>query len=139
MTDGINLYVLEYANGARASGWDDVWAGPASEGAAAADRRQMALRRHPGPGLGAIGWPGWPDRVPSTIDYSTIGDPGTWHRPRWEETWFPDAFAGTMGSLLHAVETGKQPDIPGSDNLKTIALCEAVLAARTRAPGGPPR
>ena len=33
-----------------------------------------------------------------------------------------------MGSLLHAVETGKPLDIPGSDNLKTIALCEAVLA-----------
>ena len=31
--DGINLYILEYANGARASGWDDVWAGPAREGA----------------------------------------------------------------------------------------------------------
>ncbi len=32
--DGINLYVLEYSNGARASGWDDVWAGPTREGAA---------------------------------------------------------------------------------------------------------
>ena len=32
-----------------------------------------------------------------------------------------------------------EPDIPGRDNLKTIALCEAVLVARARAPGGPPR
>ena len=61
-------------------------------------------------------------------DAWAIRDLGVWHRPRWEEAWFPDAFAGTMGSLLHAVETGEQPDIPGSDNLKTIALCEAVLA-----------
>ena len=34
-----------------------------------------------------------------------------------------------MGGLLRALETGDEPDIPGRDNLKTIALCEAVLAA----------
>ncbi|MFN9917655.1 MAG: Gfo/Idh/MocA family protein, partial [Pirellulaceae bacterium] len=32
--DGICLYILEYANGLRAAAWDDVWAGPALEGAA---------------------------------------------------------------------------------------------------------
>jgi hypothetical protein len=32
--DGINLYVLEYDGGCRASAWDDVWAGPIHEGAA---------------------------------------------------------------------------------------------------------
>ena len=79
--------------------------------------------------LGEIGWPGWPARVPSTIDYTTVRDDGAWHRPRGPETWFPDAFAGTMGGLLHALETGMPPDISGRDNLKTIALCEAVLAA----------
>jgi len=31
-TDGINLYILEYANEARASSWDDVWTGPVREG-----------------------------------------------------------------------------------------------------------
>jgi len=31
-TDGLNLYILEYENGARASSWDDVWSGPAREG-----------------------------------------------------------------------------------------------------------
>src|SRR5262249_56297735 len=31
-SDGINLYILEYDNGCRASGWDDVWTGPAREG-----------------------------------------------------------------------------------------------------------
>ena len=126
--DGINLYVLEYAGGARASGWDDVWAGPAREGAASEIAVSWRFEGTEGLALGTIGWPGWPDRVPSTIDYSTIRDQGAWHRPRWEEAWFPDAFAGTMGSLLHAVETGSEPDIPGRDNLKTIALCEAVLA-----------
>ncbi len=125
--DGINLYILEYENGARASGWDDVWAGPAREGAASDITVNWRFEGTEGLALGKIGWPGWPDRIPSTINYSTIHDLGVWHRPRWEEAWFPDAFAGTMGSLLHAAHTGSQPDIPGSDNLKTIALCEAVL------------
>src|SRR5205814_347672 len=30
--DGINLYVLEYADGCRAAAWDDVWTGPARDG-----------------------------------------------------------------------------------------------------------
>jgi predicted dehydrogenase len=127
-SDGINLYILEFEGGARATGWDDVWAGPAREGAASEIAVKWRFEGTDGLALGAIGWPGWPERIPSTIDYSTIRDAGTWRRPRWEESWFPDAFAGTMGSLLHAVETGEQLDIPGSDNLKTVALCEAVLA-----------
>ena len=127
--DGINLYVLEYAGGARASGWDDVWAGPRAKGRRSRNRGQMAVRgdRRARPGRRSAG-PAGPNRVPSTIDYSTIRDQGVWHRPRWDEAWFPDAFAGTMGGLLHALETGQEPDISGRDNLKTIALCEAVLA-----------
>jgi predicted dehydrogenase len=127
--DGINLYVLEYADGARAAGWDDVWAGPAREGAAAEIAIHWRFEGTTGLAKGTIGWPGWPARVPSTIDYSTIHDKGEWHSPRWNEAWFPDAFAGTMGGLLCALETGDEPDISGRDNLKTIALCEAVLTA----------
>jgi predicted dehydrogenase len=127
--DGINLYILEFAGGARASGWDDVWAGPAREGAGGEIAVRWRVEGTEGIASGTIGWPGWPDRVPSTIDYSTVHDQGAWHRPRWREAWFPDAFAGTMGGLLHALETGEEPDISGRDNLKTIALCEAVFAA----------
>jgi predicted dehydrogenase len=79
--------------------------------------------------LGTIGWPDWPESVPSTLDYSTRSDQGAWHRPRWPEAWFPDAFSGTMAGLLRALETGAAPDISGKDNLSTIALCEAVLTA----------
>jgi predicted dehydrogenase len=127
--DGINLYVLEYATGARASAWDDVWAGPAREGAAADIAVRWRFEGTDGLATGTIGWPAWPRRVPSTIDYSTIADRQEWHRPRWPQAWFPDAFAGTMGGLLVALERGDEPDISGRDNLKTIALCEAVLAA----------
>jgi len=126
--DGINLYILEYANGARASSWDDVWAGPAREGAESDIGIRWRVEGTRGLALGTIGWPGWPARIPSTIDYATAGDGGAWHRPRWTEAWFPDAFAGPMAGLLRAIESGAEPDISGRDNLRTIALCEAVLS-----------
>ncbi|MDX2036644.1 MAG: Gfo/Idh/MocA family oxidoreductase [Isosphaeraceae bacterium] len=127
--DGLNLAILEFESGARASNWDDVWAGPAREGAGADLFVKWRLEGTRGLALGTIGWPGWPARVPSTIDYSTIDDAGAWIRPRWGEAWFPDAFAGTMAGLMIALETGAEPDISGRDNLKTLALCEAVLAS----------
>ena len=126
--DGVNLYILEFADGARASSWDDVWSGPVREGAAAEIGIRWRVEGTDGLALGTIGWPGWPARVPSTIDYSTRSDAGAWHRPRWPEAWFPDAFSGTMAGLLRALEDQTEPDISGRDNLKTIALCEAVLA-----------
>ncbi|MDG3002770.1 Gfo/Idh/MocA family protein [Paludisphaera mucosa] len=129
--DGLNLVILEYADGARGSCWDDVWAGPAREGSAADLGVRWRFEGTGGLALGSIGWPSWPRKQPSTIDYSTTADGGAWRRPRWPEAWFPDAFAGTMAGLLIAIETGTEPDVSGRDNLKTIALCEAVLAAAT--------
>jgi predicted dehydrogenase len=129
--DGINLYILEFENGARASGWDDVWAGPAHEGAGADIGIRWRVEGTEGLAVGTIGWPGWPERVPSTIDYTTIRDQGLWHRPRWNVAWFPDAFSGTMAGLLRALETGGEPDISGRENLGTLALCEAVFREST--------
>lgn len=126
--DGINLTILEFESGARASAWDDVWSGPVREGAGDATAIRWRVEGTKGLAVGTIGWPGWPAHVPSTLDYSTVDDAGTWHRPRWSEAWFPDAFAGTMSGLLRALGDGAELDIPGRDNLKTIALCEAVLA-----------
>ncbi|QDV35937.1 Gfo/Idh/MocA family protein [Tautonia plasticadhaerens] len=126
--DGINLTILEYDDGARACSIDDVWAGPAREGAAPDIGIRWRFEGTKGAALGTIGWPGWPDRVPSTIDYTTVDD-GIWHRPRWPEAWFPDAFAGPMAGLMIALESGSEPDISGRDNLGTVALCEAVLRA----------
>jgi predicted dehydrogenase len=128
-TDGINLYILEYDNGCRASGWDDVWAGPAREGAEADIFIRWRVEGTDGLARGTIGWPGYPARVPSTLDFTTRQQPGRWFQPRWEEVWFPDAFAGTMAQLLCALEDGTEPEIGGRDNLETVALCEAVYAA----------
>jgi predicted dehydrogenase len=129
--DGINLYILEFPTGARASAWDDVWAGPAHEGAASEIGIRWRVEGTEGLAIGTIGWPGWPARVPSTIDYTTIRDRGTWHRPRWDVAWFPDAFSGTMAGLLRALETGGEPDISGRDNLGTLDLCESVFRRST--------
>jgi predicted dehydrogenase len=127
--DGINLYILEYDHGCRASAWDDVWAGPAREGGAPDIGIRWRVEGTEGMARGTIGWPSYPERTPSTLDYTTKRQPGVWVQPRWPEVWFPDAFAGTMAQLLCAVEEGSEPEISGRDNLETIALCEAVYVA----------
>ena len=74
--------------------------------------------------VGEIGWPAWPERCPSTLDYTTTA--GGWHRPRWPEAWFPDAFVGPMAELLRDLE-GTAPAIAtGDDNLLTIAVVDAA-------------
>lgn len=130
--DGINLYILEYESGARASSWDDVWAGPCKEGIAGDIGIKWRLEGTDGLMQGTIGWPKYPAREVSTLEVSTRRQPGMWFRPRWEEVWFPDAFVGTMAQLLVAVEGGIEPEINGRDNVETIALCEAVFAAATQ-------
>jgi predicted dehydrogenase len=128
-TDGINLYILEYDNGCRASAWDDVWTGPAREGCRSDIHIHWRVEGTEGLARGTIGWPSYPQRTPSTLDFATCRSPETWWQPRWSEVWFPDAFAGTMAQLLCALEENREPEISGRDNLETIALCEAVFAA----------
>ena len=127
--DGINLYILEYDNGCRAASWDDVWTGPAREGSESDISIRWRVEGTDGLARGTIGWPAYPAKVPSTLDFTTKRQPGMWFGPRWPEVWFPDAFIGTMAQLLCALEEGTEPEISGHDNLETIALCEAVFAA----------
>ena len=123
--DGICLYILEFDHGARASSWDDVWAGPALEGAAPDNYIRWRVEGLEGMARGTIGWPSYPARTPSTLDFTTNRHPGAWHQPRWKEVWFPDAFVGPMAELLVALEEKRQPSINGRDNLKTMALVDA--------------
>ncbi|MDA1192457.1 MAG: Gfo/Idh/MocA family oxidoreductase [Candidatus Poribacteria bacterium] len=123
--DGICLYILEYESGLRASSWDDVWTGPAREGAESDIGIRWRVEGTEGLARGTIGWHNYPDRNPSTLDFTTTRHPGYWHQPRWEEVWFPDAFAGPMAQLLVALEDGTEPEIGGRDNLKTMALVDA--------------
>ena len=137
-TDGICGYILEYdRSGLRASSWDDVWTGPAREGAASDIYIRWRVEGTRGMARGTIGWPTYPERTPSTLDYTTAED-GKWREPRWREVWFPDAFAGPMAELLRSLETGEEPDLSGRGNLGTMATVEAAYeSAATHAAVSP--
>lgn len=132
--DGIGLYILEFDGGLRGMICDDVWTGPAREGAAEQIGIDWRVEGTGGLALGSIGWPRYPERAPSTIDFTTV-DTGQWHRPRWDEVWFPDAFLGPMTELLVALENDAEPAMSGNDNLRTMALVDACYqsAAQHRA------
>jgi len=124
-TDGVCLYILEYDDtDLRASSWDDVWAGPAREGAAEDTRILWRVEGTKGMARGTIGWPKYPARSPSTLDYTTTAD-ANWHKPRWKQAWFPDAFVGPMADLMIALEENREPTVCGRDNLYTMALVDA--------------
>jgi predicted dehydrogenase len=122
-SDGICIYVLEYASGLRCVAIDDPWTGPAKEGCPADLGIKWRIEGLNGLALGTIGWCQEPYTTPSTIRYAAKGD-AAFHSPVWPESWFPDAFIGTMADLLIALEEGKAPSISGRDNLKTMRLVE---------------
>ncbi len=53
-------------------------------------------------------------------------------QPELTGCWFPDAFGGTMGELLLAVEENREPTIGAAENLKSLALCFAAVASAER-------
>ncbi|MFQ5425580.1 MAG: Gfo/Idh/MocA family protein [Gaiellales bacterium] len=126
--DGLAISVLEYADGLRCLSSDDCFSW-------ADGRIEWRVEGTDGMAKGTIGWPDYPDGSPSTIDYHLRSEEGVWHEPRWTERWFPQAFIGTMGQLMRALETGTRPEIDGADNLRTMALIEAAYrsAAERRA------
>lgn len=117
--DGMAFYVLEYADGLRVISIDDCfsWTDHGIE---------WRVEGTGGMAKGTIGWPDYPDGSPSTLDFTTRQQPGYWFQPRWEERWFPQGFAGTMGQLMRALEEGTEPELSGRDNLATMALLEAA-------------
>ena len=123
--DGICTYIIDYANGLRCVGIDDPWTGPAKEGCPSDIYLRWRIEGLNGLAIGDIGWCHDPYTTPSTIKFAGKGDTG-FQEPEWTESWFPDAFAGTMGQLLIALETGTEPAISAADNLKTMALVEAA-------------
>jgi predicted dehydrogenase len=125
-SDGLNLYILEFASGCRASSWDDVWTGPVREGTTGDIGIRWRVEGTEGLAQGTIGWPAYPLHTPSTLDFTTKAGGERWFQPRWPEAWFPEAFRGTMGELLLALARGRPLGISGRDNLKTLALVDAV-------------
>ena len=125
--DGIVQFTYQYADGFMATSLDDVWAWP-NEPCEKDIYIKWRVEGLEGMASGTIGWPVYPERQPSTLRLTTREAPG-WIEPRWDTVWFPDAFVGTMASLLRAVETGTPPEIGIEDNIKTIACVEACYAS----------
>jgi predicted dehydrogenase len=124
-TDGICTYILEYKNGLRCVGIDDTWTGPAKENCPSDIYIKWRIEGLNGLAIGDIGWCKDPYTTPSTIRYASKGQKH-FEAPVWSESWFPDAFIGTMAQLLIALEDGTEPAVGGKDNLKTMALVEAA-------------
>ena len=124
-SDGICSYILAFEKGLRCVGIDDTWTGPAKEGCPADIYIKWRIEGLNGLAIGDIGWCKNPYTTPSTIRYASKGS-AQFESPVWRESWFPDAFIGTMGQLLIALEQGTEPAISGRDNLKTMALVEAA-------------
>jgi len=122
--DGITQYTFQYQNKLMASSLDDVWAWP-NDPCEKDIYIKWRVEGEKGMATGTIGWPKYPEREPSTLKFTSHDFPNEWIEPSWDEVWFPDAFKGTMTSLLVAIEQGVQPEISGEDNLFTIACVEA--------------
>jgi predicted dehydrogenase len=127
-SDGICAYILDYPSGLRCVAIDDTWTGPVKEGCPSDLYVRWRIEGVNGLAMGELGWCKEPYTTPSTIRYASRGD-SHFQSPTWAESWFPDAFIGTMAQLLIALETGTEPAISGRDNLKTMALVEAAYAS----------
>ncbi len=121
--DGISQVTYKYANDFMATTLDDVWAGP-TEGAEQDYYIRWRVEGTDGIAQGTINWFA-PSPTPSTIDFTTKQFPNQWFKPRWNKFWFPDAFQGTMAQLLRAIEDDCEPEISGTDNLRTLAVVDA--------------
>ena len=112
---------------------DDTWAGPAKEGCPSDNYVRWRIEGTEGLAIGDLGWCKEPYTTPSTIRFAAKGF-RNWEAPVWPESWFPDAFIGTMAELLIALETGNECSTSGRDNLRTMALVEAAYmsAAESR-------
>ncbi len=123
--DGITQYTFQYAGGLMATSLDDVWAWQGD-----GTQKDMYIRWRveglEGMAVGEIGWPKFPEKGLSTLKFTTRKFPDKWVEPSWDTVWFPDAFEGTMASLLCAVEEDRLPDINGRDNLHTMATIDAL-------------
>jgi predicted dehydrogenase len=53
-------------------------------------------------------------------------NPSYWFTPKLEGKWFPDAFMGTMGELMRAIEENREPENSVQDNLLTIRMLFAA-------------
>jgi predicted dehydrogenase len=125
-TDGVTVSTLRFPSGLIAVSLEDVWSGPRAEGFRSDIYIKWRVEGTDGLAQGTIGWPDYPSGSPSTLRYnSRRATGGEWVEPRWETMWFPHAFKGVMAQLQDALRDGREPELSGRDNVKTMALVEA--------------
>jgi predicted dehydrogenase len=77
----------------------------------------------------------YPRGMPDELEYCVAaeGETPAWQSVRLEGSWFPDAFVGTMASLMRFA-SGESPDLPTSveDAWRTMAVIEACHASSDR-------
>ncbi|MFQ5795689.1 MAG: Gfo/Idh/MocA family oxidoreductase [Candidatus Bipolaricaulia bacterium] len=118
--ESISLAILEYEGNLRCALWSDTFSWTDDD-----KYNRFRIEGPDGIARGTVGWMYHPEGAPSTLDFTFRDRPGVWHRPRWSERWFPDAFVGTMAQLMRAIDEDTEPEISGRDNLNSIALALA--------------
>lgn len=93
---------------------------------------QFAMMRVEGTEGGAVAELGllknYPTGAPDSFRYmSRLLQPGTWITPHLSGTWFPDAFIGTMASVMRGLEG--QPGAPETSVRDNMGTLRVVLAA----------
>ena len=61
------------------------------------------------------------------VTVSFKDDPTTRHSFQIRGSWFPDAFGGSMGELMRALNEGRSPQTSGRDNLNSIKIAYAAV------------
>lgn len=122
--DGIVQYTYQYDNGFMAVGLDDVYTGP--DCCQKDNYIKWRFEGTKGIAIGSIGWVNFPQHCPDTFKMSCESYPDNWIEPIFKTAWFPDAFGGTMASLLCAVEKNETPAISALDHATTLACVEGI-------------
>lgn len=63
----------------------------------------------------------------SEIVLALKGERNVTHTFAIKGSWFPDAFAGSMGEMMSALKEGREPETSGRDNLSSIRMAMAAL------------
>lgn len=67
----------------------------------------------------------YPEGGPDTFEFRP-GPDADWTSHEVPNAWFPDAFIGSMGSLLAAIDDGGRPPTHPADNLDTLRLANGA-------------
>lgn len=80
----------------------------------------------------------YPNGGPDTLQFRSRTD-AEWVCSVLEGSWFPGAFASTMGELLEAIEQDREPSHSGRDNLNTLSLVFAAYQSMSEKRAVDPR